>query len=52
MTSTIDYKDRFIIVDVEGESVVIDIAAPVDEFDAFLPKAQKVLNTVEWLESK
>jgi len=41
-------RDRFFIVDVGAEIVVIDIAAPVDEFDEFLPKAQKVLDTVEW----
>jgi len=44
------YKDRFVIVDVEGETVVIDVAAPVEQFDEFLPKAQKVLDTVEWTE--
>jgi len=43
-----DWKDRFIIVDVGGETVVIDVAVPTDKFDAFLPKAQKVLDTVEW----
>jgi hypothetical protein len=43
-----DWKNRFIIVDVEGETVVIDVAAPVDEFDEFAPKAQKVLDSVEW----
>jgi uncharacterized protein YjbI with pentapeptide repeats len=41
-------KDRFVIVDVGDKTVVIDVAAPVDKFDAFLPKAQKVLNSVEW----
>jgi hypothetical protein len=42
------FKDRFVIVDVEGETVIIDVAAPPDRFDDFLPKAQKVLDTVEW----
>jgi hypothetical protein len=42
------YKDRFIILDVGGETVIIDVAAPEDKFDAFLPKAQKVLESVEW----
>jgi hypothetical protein len=42
------YKDRFVIVDVEGETVVIDVAAPTNKFDEFLPKAQKVLDSVEW----
>jgi hypothetical protein len=42
------WKDRFIILDVGGKTVLIDVAAPADKFDEFLPKAQKVLNTVEW----
>jgi hypothetical protein len=41
-------KDRFVIVDVGDETVIIDVAAPADEFVDFLPKAQKVLDTVEW----
>ena len=42
-------KDRFIIVDVsEGETVIIQISAPTDAFDEFLPKAQNVLDSVEW----
>ncbi len=43
-------KYRFIIVDVGGETVVIQAAAPTDKFDEFLPIAQKVLDTVEWQE--
>lgn len=44
------YKDRFIILDVKGEVVIIDVSAASAEnkFDEFLPKAQKVLDTVEW----
>jgi uncharacterized protein YjbI with pentapeptide repeats len=42
------WKDRFAIVDVGGETVVIDVAAPADRFDAVLPKAQEVLDSVEW----
>src|SRR5215211_719676 len=42
------YKDRFVIVDVQGETVLIDASAPTDKFDEFLPKAQKVLDSVEW----
>jgi hypothetical protein len=42
------WMDRFIIVEVGGETVLIDVAAPADQFDEFLPKAQKVLDTVEW----
>jgi uncharacterized protein YjbI with pentapeptide repeats len=42
-------KDRFVIVDdVEGKTVVIHISAPAGKFDEFLPKAQKVLESVEW----
>src|SRR5215213_30455 len=41
-------KDWFIIVDVGGETVLIDVAAPADRFDEFLPKAKKVLDSVEW----
>jgi uncharacterized protein YjbI with pentapeptide repeats len=42
------YKDRFVIVDVGGETVLIDVGAQADRFDEFLPEAQKVLDTVEW----
>jgi len=42
------WKDRFVIVDVGGETVLINVSAPKDKFDKFLPKAQKVLDSVEW----
>jgi len=44
------YKDRFIILDVKGETVIIHVSAASAEnaFDEFLPKARKVLDTVEW----
>jgi uncharacterized protein YjbI with pentapeptide repeats len=42
------WKDLLIIVDVGGETVVIDVTAPADKFDEFLPKARKVLDSVEW----
>jgi hypothetical protein len=45
-------KYRFVIVDVGGKTVVIDISAPADKFDEFLPKAQQVLDSVEWSESE
>jgi hypothetical protein len=46
-----EMKDRYIIVDVRGEMVVIDVHAPFPKsFDEFLPKAQKVLGTVKWQE--
>jgi uncharacterized protein YjbI with pentapeptide repeats len=41
-------KDRYVILNVGGEMVVINVAGPNDNFDEFLPKAQKVLDTVEW----
>jgi hypothetical protein len=42
-------KDRFAFLeDIQGETVVIIVSAPVVEFDEFLPKAQNVLDTVEW----
>jgi uncharacterized protein YjbI with pentapeptide repeats len=44
-------QDQYIIVDVRGETVVIDVhAAGPKDFDVFLPKAQEVLATVEWQE--
>jgi uncharacterized protein YjbI with pentapeptide repeats len=48
--STKGYKDRFIILDVKGETVIIDVSAASAEnkFDEYLPKAQKALDTVEW----
>jgi uncharacterized protein YjbI with pentapeptide repeats len=42
------WKDRFAIVDVGDETVVIDVAAPAEKFDEFLPKARKVLDSVAW----
>jgi len=41
-------KDRFVIVDVGSQTVIINVFAPAGKFDAFSPKAQKVLDTVEW----
>ena len=42
-------KLRFIVLeDVGGERVVMAIEAPAADFEAFLPKAQAVLKTVEW----
>jgi hypothetical protein len=41
--------DRLIILDdVEGETVIIDVGGPAGTFEEFLPRAQKVLETVEW----
>jgi hypothetical protein len=41
--------DGFIVLDdVEDKAVILWFATPRDEFDMFLPKVKKVLNTVEW----
>jgi hypothetical protein len=41
-------KDRYMILDVGGETVIINVTARAGKFDAFSPKAQKVLDSVEW----
>ena len=41
-------KDRYVMVDVRGETVVINVIASAGKVDEFLPKAQKMLDTVEW----
>jgi hypothetical protein len=48
MASYIGIDDRYIVIDVNGEAVIIDVGAPSDEFEGFLPRAQEVLDTVEW----
>lgn len=41
--------DRLIVLDnVEGKKVIIDVGGPSRTFEEFLPRAQKVLDTVEW----
>ena len=43
------FKQRVTLVEgLSGETVVIILYAPLDQFDSYLPKAQEVLNTVEW----
>ena len=42
------HRDQLTILDVGGETVIIDVLAPAGEFDELLPKVQKVLETVEW----
>jgi hypothetical protein len=43
------FKFRAIILeDVKGAMVTIGIGSPTTEFDDFLPKAQKVLDSVKW----
>ena len=51
-TQGAEVKDRYIIVDVRGETVLINVATQTQErkFDEFLPIAQKVLDTVKWQE--
>jgi len=48
ITSSVNWKDRFATVDIGGMTVVIDVSAPASKFEEFLPKAQKVLDTLEW----
>ncbi|HET7273296.1 MAG TPA: hypothetical protein VFI90_19670 [Rubrobacter sp.] len=44
-----EYKFRAIILkDVNGKTVTISIGAHANEFDEFLPKSQKVLDSVKW----
>ena len=39
---------RTSILNVGGETVLIAIRADGDQFEGFLPKAQKVVNSVDW----
>jgi hypothetical protein len=41
-------NDQGLILDVKGETVSITIGSATSEFDEFLPKAKKVLDTVKW----
>jgi hypothetical protein len=41
-------RDWYVIVEVGGQTVLIDVDAPADKFEAFSPTAQQVLDTVEW----
>ncbi len=41
-------NDRITILKVKGETVIIDVAAPEDNFEKRFQKAHKVLDTVEW----
>jgi uncharacterized protein YjbI with pentapeptide repeats len=42
------WKERFLIVDVAEETVIIGVSAPADQFDEWLPTAKKTLDTVVW----
>jgi hypothetical protein len=42
-------KLRFIVLkNVGGERVMVVVEAPAEDFEEFLPKAQEVIDTVEW----
>jgi hypothetical protein len=42
-------KLRFVVLEnVGGERVTIVMVAPAEDFEGFLPKAQEVIDTVEW----
>ena len=42
-------KLRFIVLeDVKGQTIITWIEAPASSFDEFMPKAQKVLDSVKW----
>ena len=40
--------ERFLIVDLGEETVVVEVSAPADKPKEFFSKAQKLLDTVEW----
>jgi uncharacterized protein YjbI with pentapeptide repeats len=44
--------ERFVIVDVENETVVINISALESNFDEFAPQAREVLDSLEWKTSQ
>ena len=41
-------KDRFVIMDIGSETVVVDVGAREGNFEEFILRAQKVLDSVEW----
>ena len=42
------YRGRYIFIDVEGETVMVNVEAPEENFAEAITKAQQVLDTVEW----
>lgn len=42
------FTSRTIVVEVEGETVIVDLYSRSETFEKLLPKAQEVLKTVEW----
>ncbi len=41
-------KARIVVLDVEGETVIVTAEAPEEEFEEFFPKAQELLDSVRW----
>lgn len=41
-------KDRVVVLDVAGETVVVTVEGPQDAFGDFMPRAEGVLDTVRW----
>ena len=44
----VNKRKVIVLEDVKGDTVMIWFAAPPDEFDEFAPKAQKVVDSVQW----
>ena len=44
----VNKRKVIVLEDVKGDTVMIWFAAPPDEFDEFGPKAQKVVDSVQW----
>jgi hypothetical protein len=43
------YKNRMVVLDVEGERIVIVLESPAEEFDRFIDEqANKMLDTLQW----
>ena len=41
-------KERFLILSVGEETVVVNVSAPVDKPEEFFSKSQELLDTLEW----
>jgi hypothetical protein len=48
MASYLGYRDRFVVLEVDGDVVIIDVAAPTDRFEGLARSAGEVLDSVEW----
>jgi len=44
-------KSRVLILDIEGEAVVFSVEAPTDDSNEFFRKAQKVIDSVRWVDT-